>query len=166
MNFVAFLTNALKSRIQTDMEEGQFPVVGWELVPLGTYYFSTDPQTSVIVIHKVVREVLEGALAVFGLMILDDAWRRLLQGITAATTPAAALDRMRDAASTAIPLPPAVAVGPVDLPFAREATLTPRPDPSAEARENEKKEKEKTDKKATPRRNKAKKKKAARKNPR
>lgn len=111
MNFVQFLGEALKSRISRDMGPDRFPAAGWDLIPLGTYYFSTDPQTSLIVIHRVVGEVLQHTLAAFGMMILQDAWRRFFESISATTTPAVALERMRDAASTAIPIPHTMALG-------------------------------------------------------
>jgi hypothetical protein len=113
MSFVQFLAEALKSRISRDMGPERFPGAGWHQIPLGTYYFSTDPQTSLIVIHRVVGEVLQHSLAAFGLTILQDAWGRFFQGISATTTPAVALERMRDAASTAIPLPHTMALGPL-----------------------------------------------------
>jgi hypothetical protein len=113
MNFVQFLGEALKSRISRDMGPERFPGAGWDQIPLGTYYFSTDAQTSLIVIHRVVGEVLQHSLAAFGMMILQDAWGRFFKGISATTTPAAALERMRDAAATAIPLPHTMALGPL-----------------------------------------------------
>jgi hypothetical protein len=116
MNFVQFLAEALKSRISRDMGPARFPGAGWDQIPLGTYYFSSDAQTSLIVIHRVVGEVLQHSLAAFGMMILQDAWRRFFEGISGTTTPVVALDRMRDAAATAIPLPHTMALGPVAPP--------------------------------------------------
>ena len=111
MNFVQFLSEALKSRISRDMGPDRFPPTGWDQIPLGTYYFSTDGQASLIVIHRVVGEVLHHSLAAFGMMILPDAWRRFFESISVSTTPAVAVERMRDAASTAIPLPHTMALG-------------------------------------------------------
>lgn len=111
MNFVQFLSEALKSRISRDMGPDRFPATNWDQIPLGTYYFSTDAQASLIVIHRVVGEVLHHSLAAFGMMILQDAWRRFFESISVSTTPAVAVERMRDAASTAIPLPHTMALG-------------------------------------------------------
>jgi hypothetical protein len=113
MSFVAFLAEALKSRISRDMAPNQFPGAGWDQIQLGTYYFSADVQASHIVIHRVVGEVLQHSLAAFGLMIQQDAWRRFFEGISTTTTPAVVLERMRDAATTAIPLPHTMALAPL-----------------------------------------------------
>jgi hypothetical protein len=74
MNLRQTLTGALEARIERDMGPDRFNPAGWDQIPLGTYYFSADLDTSLIVIHRVVGEVLFHVLAAHGRMLTNAAW--------------------------------------------------------------------------------------------
>jgi hypothetical protein len=94
----------LAARIKFDLGP-QFPAQGWQDVPLGTLYFSTDLQTGLIVIDKMLGDVISRVLKLHGLMITDTAWRSFLSGIKQETTPKQAIQLMLIAAATARPIP-------------------------------------------------------------
>jgi hypothetical protein len=97
----------LAARIKFDLGP-QFPAQGWQDVPLGTLYFSPDPQTGLIVIDKMLGDVISRVLQQHGLMITDTAWRSFVSGVTQQTTPKQAVQLMLIAAATAKPIPPNV----------------------------------------------------------
>lgn len=103
MIFRETITAALKDRIARDM--GFELAAGWEKVPLGQFYFSSDPKVSEIVVERVVGEVLDGILSAHGRIISNAAWTNLFSGIDPTTTPENAAGKMLAAASTSIPKP-------------------------------------------------------------
>ncbi len=103
MIFRATITAALKDRIARDM--GFELATGWEKVPLGQFYFSSDPKVSEIVVERVIGETLDAILTAHGRIISSSAWANLFSGIDPTTTSENAAGKMLAAASTSIPKP-------------------------------------------------------------
>jgi hypothetical protein len=105
----------LAARIKFDLGP-QFPAQGWQDIPLGTLYFSPDPQTGLIVIDRMLGDVISQVLRLHGLMLTDTAWRSFVNGATQQTTPKQAVQLMLIAAATAKPIP--ATVQPLSFSFA------------------------------------------------
>ncbi len=90
---------ALKQRIKTDAPE-QYAEPGWDKVAMGKYY---PGEGSLERIGSALGPILTGVLKKNNLCLSDEKVKQFFAGISTATTPADALERMFLAGGMAVP---------------------------------------------------------------
>lgn len=93
------LTEALKSRIESDLPEGMFPKNSWKTQTMGRFYSPDDAEVAKVTIRRMIEDVFKQILDARDRYLDADTWGWLMRIISEDTTPEQAIERLLQAYS-------------------------------------------------------------------